>query len=195
MAVHVGNNELEVNLTPLLDLVLQLIMFFLACINFVSEQVSSNVQLPDSTSAQEIQPKTEDEFIVINIELLRKDRLSPSGEIVRDAKNQPVRDPLEPHTFKFRIHGGQDITFTNTPESKAVGLATAMNRMTLLAERLKLLLAARKNMNPKDVKSINIPVIVRADVETEYALIYLLIQQCKNAGFPRVELRANTSKE
>jgi biopolymer transport protein ExbD len=195
MAVHVGDKELEINLTPLLDLVLQLIMFFLACVNFVSEQVSSNVQLPSSTSAQEIQPKTEDEYIIINIELLRKDRTGPNGEIIHDKENHPIRDPIEPHTFKFRIHGGQDITFIDTPESKARGLATAMNRMTLLANKVRLLIAARQNISPNEVKSIKIPVIVRADVETEYSLIYFLIQQCKNAGFPKVELRANTRKD
>src|SRR5262245_20440344 len=61
MAVHSGNTEMEINLTPLLDLILQLVMFFLACANFAADQASSNVQLPLSTSAQEIQPKTEDE--------------------------------------------------------------------------------------------------------------------------------------
>jgi biopolymer transport protein ExbD len=195
MAVHVGDKELEINLTPLLDLVLQLIMFFLACVNFVSEQVSSNVQLPRSTSAQEIQPKTEDEYIIINMELLRKDRIGANGVVVRDTEGHPIRDPIEPRTFKFRIHGGEDIAFTDTPESKAAGLATAMKRMQLLADKVRLLIAARQNISPNDVKSIKIPVIVRADVETEYALIYFLIQQCKNAGFPKVELRAKTKND
>jgi biopolymer transport protein ExbD len=195
MAIQVGDNEMEINLTPLLDLILQLIMFFLACVSFVSDEVSSNVRLPDSSSAQEIQPKTESEYIVINIELLRQERRAPSGEIIRDAKGQPLRDPIEPHTFKFRIIGGEDITFVDNPASKAAGLAKAMQRMRLLAEKLRLRLAAREHKGSKDIKRINIPVIVRADVETEYALIYLLIEQCRNSGFPRVELRANTIRE
>ena len=80
MAASVGSNEMEVNLTPLLDLVLQLIMFFLACLNFAADQVNTNVMLPQSLSATEIQPKTEQEYIMINIELVRKDRLAPNGE-------------------------------------------------------------------------------------------------------------------
>src|SRR5690349_829799 len=115
MAVHVGGSEMEINLTPLLDLILQLIMFFLACANFAADQASSNVQLPLSTSAQEIQPKTEDEFIVINIELVRQDRRAPNGErILVDGK--PVRDPVEPRTIRFRIVGGEDIVMTDDPQ-------------------------------------------------------------------------------
>src|SRR5688572_14111138 len=133
MAVHVGGSEMEVNLTPLLDLILQLIMFFLACTNFAADQASSNVQLPESTSAQEIQPKTEDEYLVINIELIRQDRRAPSGEVIRNAKGNPIRDPIEPRTIRFRIVGGEDITMIDRPEQKAAGLAMAMDRMKRLA--------------------------------------------------------------
>lgn len=195
MAVNVGGNEMEVNLTPLLDLILQLIMFFLACANFAADQASSNVQLPESTSAQEIQPKTEDEYIVINIELVRQDRRAPSGEIIRTPKGGPIRDPIEPRTLRFRIVGGEDITMIDRPDQKAVGLGRAMDRMRLLAQNIRFRLAARQNVNPSSIKRIDIPIIVRADAETEYVLIYELIQQCKASGFPRVELRATTKRD
>jgi biopolymer transport protein ExbD len=42
----------EPNLTPLLDLVLQLLMFFMITINFVTEQVSGEIQLPQSEAAR-----------------------------------------------------------------------------------------------------------------------------------------------
>ncbi len=41
----------EPNLTPLLDMVLQLLMFFMMCVNFVGEQVNPLIQLPRSDSA------------------------------------------------------------------------------------------------------------------------------------------------
>lgn len=192
MASHASNNEMEVNLTPLLDLVLQLIMFFLACINFAADQASSNVQLPRSLSAQEIQPKSESEFILINIELVRKDRLAPNGEPIRTADNVIVRDPVEPRTFKFRIIGGAEITFLDRPDQKAIGLGRAMNRMKVLADNLKFRIAAREKIDVSKVKEIKVPIIVRGDVETEYQLIYQLIQQCKALGFQRIELRAYT---
>jgi biopolymer transport protein ExbD len=190
MASSVGSNEMEVNLTPLLDLVLQLIMFFLACLNFAADQVNTNVMLPQSLSATEIQPKTEQEYIMINIELVRKDRLASNGEPVLTPDGKPVRDPIEPKTFRFRILGGDDITFTDRPDQKSIGLGRAMNRMKLLAENLKLRIAARDKVNVTTIKELKVPVIVRADQETEYVMIYDLIQQCKNAGFQRIELRA-----
>jgi biopolymer transport protein ExbD len=187
-----SNSEMDINLTPLLDLILQLIMFFLACVNFAADQASSDVQLPISISAQEIQPKTEEDYILINIELVRKPRLAPNGEPVKDAKDNPVRDPVEPRTFKFKIHGGDEIVFLDRPDQKSIGLGRAMNRMKTLGENLKLRISARDKVDLKNVKEIKVPVIVRGDVETEYQLIYQLIQQCKNAGFSRVELRAVT---
>ena len=187
-----SSNEMDINLTPLLDLILQLIMFFLACVNFAADQVSSNVQLPVSISAQEVQPKTEEDYILINIELVRKDRLAPNGEPIKDKDGNTVRDPIEPRTFKFKIHGGDEITFLDRPDQKSVGLGRAMNRMKTLAESLRIRISARDKVDIKNVKEIKVPVIVRGDVETEYQLIYQLIQQCKNTGFTRVELRAAT---
>lgn len=192
MAASVGSNEMEVNLTPLLDLVLQLIMFFLACINFAADQASGNVQLPLSISATEIQPKTEQDYILVNIELVRKDRLMPDGEPVRTPDGKPVRDPVEPRTLKFRIPGGDDITFLDRPDQKAVGLGRAMNRMKELAKNLRFRISARDNVKVDSIKELKVPIIVRGDVEAEYTMIYQLIQQCKNAGFQRVELRALT---
>ncbi|HMP16250.1 MAG TPA: biopolymer transporter ExbD, partial [Gemmatales bacterium] len=182
----------DINLTPLLDLVLQLIMFFLACINFASDQASNSVQLPRSLSATEIQPKTEQDYILINIEVVRKDRLAPDGKPITTPDGRPVRDLVEPRTIKFRIHGGEDITFFDRPDQKALGLGRAMNRMKELARNLRFRISARDNIKVDTIKTLKVPIIVRADVETEYTMIYQLIQQCKNIGFERIELRALT---
>ncbi len=50
-----GSGDTEINLTPLLDVVLQLIMFFMITVNFVSvEKLSKHVRLP---VAQALAPK------------------------------------------------------------------------------------------------------------------------------------------
>src|SRR3954462_9717577 len=56
----------EPNLTPLLDLVLQLLMFFMMCVNFVNEQVSEDVKLPVSQSARPMD-KTESDVLFLNL--------------------------------------------------------------------------------------------------------------------------------
>src|SRR5215831_5430041 len=57
----------EPNLVPLLDLVFQLIMFFMICVNFVSEQVNEDIRLPTAQSARPMD-KGEVEVLVLNMD-------------------------------------------------------------------------------------------------------------------------------
>ena len=53
--MHGGAAEAaEPNLTPLLDLVLQLVMFFMIVSNFIMEQTNEAVRLPIAVSAKPI---------------------------------------------------------------------------------------------------------------------------------------------
>jgi len=45
----------EPNLIPLLDLVLQMVMFFMACTNFAMENLNEAVQLPLAQSAKPVE--------------------------------------------------------------------------------------------------------------------------------------------
>jgi biopolymer transport protein ExbD len=56
----------EPNLTPLLDLVLQLLMFFMICANFVTKQVNENIQLPVMQSARPMD-KRERDVLYLNL--------------------------------------------------------------------------------------------------------------------------------
>ena len=51
-----GHNEApeEPNLVPLLDLVLQMVMFFMACTNFAMENINETVKLPLAQSAKPV---------------------------------------------------------------------------------------------------------------------------------------------
>jgi biopolymer transport protein ExbD len=57
----------EPNLVPLLDLVFQLIMFFMICVNFVGEQVNADIQLPTSQSARPMD-KTDTDVLFLNLD-------------------------------------------------------------------------------------------------------------------------------
>jgi biopolymer transport protein ExbD len=50
------------NLIPLLDLVLQLVMFFMVCANFVMEQVNESIKLPVALAAAPLGAK--DEYVI-----------------------------------------------------------------------------------------------------------------------------------
>jgi biopolymer transport protein ExbD len=57
----------EPNLVPLLDLVFQLIMFFMICVNFVSEQVNEDIKLPVAQSARPMD-KGEIDVLFLNMD-------------------------------------------------------------------------------------------------------------------------------
>lgn len=105
MAAAVGSEErMEINLTPLLDVVLQLIMFFMMCVNFVMDQVDPNVLLPSSVSARELPPKTDVQVVVVNMEVVREDVLGPDGKPLRDPNTgKLIRKPISPRTTKVSI--------------------------------------------------------------------------------------------
>jgi biopolymer transport protein ExbD len=63
---HGSTDKCEPNLTPLLDLVLQLVMFFMLVTNFAMEQTKAEIQLPEAISAK-VLDKGEGDPIFLNI--------------------------------------------------------------------------------------------------------------------------------
>jgi biopolymer transport protein ExbD len=74
-----AENEIkaEPNLVPLLDLVFQLIMFFMICVNFVSEQVNEDIKLPVAQSAR---PMDKGEVDVLFLNLDQTGKVMVPGE-------------------------------------------------------------------------------------------------------------------
>src|SRR5229473_5315570 len=77
----------EPNLVPLLDLVLQMLMFFIITVNFVSNQVYENIKLPVAQTAQPMKKDITDVlYLNVNakgqLEVIGKDqRLTDIGQI------------------------------------------------------------------------------------------------------------------
>jgi biopolymer transport protein ExbD len=63
---HGNTDKCEPNFTPLLDLVLQLVMFFMLCANFVMEQTDVNIKLPKAIAAKALD-KAEGDVIFLNV--------------------------------------------------------------------------------------------------------------------------------
>jgi biopolymer transport protein ExbD len=76
----------EPNLVPLLDLVFQLIMFFMICVNFVSEQVNSDIKLPVAQSARPMD-KGEIDVLFLNMD--------SSGKLIVSGQPKPLSSPGE----------------------------------------------------------------------------------------------------
>lgn len=63
---HGSTDKCEPNFVPLLDLVLQLVMFFMLCANFVMEQTSAEVKLPTAIAAKALD-REENDVIFLNV--------------------------------------------------------------------------------------------------------------------------------
>lgn len=91
MAAAADSEGLDVNLTPLLDLVLQLIMFFMITVNFVRvDQFDASITLPMSSQAAPLDNSMED-WIFLN--------LDPDGRLVGALKNEKLDTP-----GKLKVH-------------------------------------------------------------------------------------------
>src|SRR6476469_4873765 len=86
-----GEVSPEPNLTPLLDLVLQLVMFFMLVANFVMDELSDKIHLPVATQAKPLTAK-DTNIMYLNV--------SKDGKILL-----PVGDPLTtPEQIKFHMN-------------------------------------------------------------------------------------------
>ncbi len=56
----------EPNMTPLLDVVLQLVMFFMLCANFAMDEVNETIKLPDSIAGKALDSKV-DAYVMLNV--------------------------------------------------------------------------------------------------------------------------------
>ena len=78
---HGGDDSAVPNLIPLLDVVFQLLMFFMMCVHFSSEQVTENVKLPVAQSARPMD-KREVDVLYLN--------LNANGQLEVPGQEQPL---------------------------------------------------------------------------------------------------------
>jgi biopolymer transport protein ExbD len=81
-----GGQAEEPNLTPLLDMVLQLVMFFMMVANFTMEQVNEDVKLPLAQSARP-PDKSEVDVVYLN--------LNGEGKVMVTGRNEPLNSMAE----------------------------------------------------------------------------------------------------
>jgi biopolymer transport protein ExbD len=62
-----GAQSAEPNLTPLLDMVLQLVMFFMLVANFVMDELSDKIRLPSASQAKPLTAK-DTNFTYLNVD-------------------------------------------------------------------------------------------------------------------------------
>jgi biopolymer transport protein ExbD len=96
---HGNAEKCEPSFTPLLDLVLQLVMFFMISANFVMEQADAQVKLPEAVAAKALPAKAE-EIIFLNVNA-QGQVLLPPIEQVGDEKT--LDNPVQVEGYLKRL--------------------------------------------------------------------------------------------
>ena len=166
--MHSGQSDADINLTPLLDVVLQLIMFFMITVNLVdSEQLNKNIRLP---VAQALVPKDkEDEEREKN-----KEKIDAYIYINLNAKNEIIGIPA----LEQRDREGNVI---QTRESIKAYLSGEMDQHVRKA-RLE-------RREPKVI------LVLRGDKDARYHKIFDILEAGRLAGIEDYQLRGMTHVE
>jgi len=95
---HGPSDKCEPNLIPLLDLVLQLVMFFMVCANFVMEQVNETIKLPSALAARPIEPNVTD-IIFLNVNQEGTVLLSGLDVRGKNKDDNALRNPVQVQNY------------------------------------------------------------------------------------------------
>lgn len=104
----------EPNLTPILDMVFQLITFFMLVINFKSAAMDLDLKLPVVGSARPVDTKGQEDLLILNIN--QKGQLRVYGQLVKDVpgyiKNEAQASLLVARRANPKIKAGEELPST-----------------------------------------------------------------------------------
>jgi biopolymer transport protein ExbD len=165
-----GGNA-EPNLTPLLDVVLQLLMFFMMCVNFVNEQVNEDIKLPKSQAVKPMD-KAEADYLFVNLKPFAladfQDRL-PSDVLAR------VQEKFHDGDECILVPGKEPMRFNEFH----IWLKQQFQDAMQIAQQ-------------RGSKEVTTAIVIRAHKESEYGQFFKIMQECKNVGYRRFMSRALT---
>lgn len=193
MAMHAGTDE--PNLVPLLDLILQLVMFFMAITSFAKENISEAVRLPRAQSAKPIDDEElrHNEVVYLNVE--------ENGDM-------RVRSFTDENGTQWYLHGRIDDVVTDDAGNAVPGAdGKPQHEPRLRRERfdkyfqrlfdaraqlVKRNLGAEGNDEAKVKTNVAQTTIIalRAHQNADYRDIYEILSKCRHAGFSKMQLRA-----
>lgn len=141
----------EPNLTPMLDMVFQLITFFMLVINFKAASMDLSLQLPVVGSAVPVDTQGTEDLLVLNVDF----------------------------EGKLKVYGLQkDVASYIQGEAKAS-------------------FESAKRENPGFDKKDDLPttIVIRADKQTPFSLLNVIISTCQKNGFRKFALKAMNKED
>jgi biopolymer transport protein ExbD len=189
----------EPNLTPILDMVFQLITFFMLVINFKAAELDMTLKLPVVGSAQPVDTHGKDKLLVLNIQnaghcsqdgcgalaTMTGEKTGEGAEAryaMRCTKNHKTwsRAPYVSHgEVCLSLYG------TLIPKDQI--------KSYLTREQTSSLMAAKPHLTVDDIqagKELPDMVVLRSDEHTPFGHVYYIVTTCQELGYRSFALKA-----
>ncbi len=170
----------EPNLVPLLDLVLQMVMFFMAVTNFAMENVNESIKLPLAQSAKPIEDVGTD-ILYMNVDH-QGNLLVTRDNTYRDGKIDGMKGKQFDDNGNVASAGIFDRPLRNRQIESYLKRTFADNK----------LLAERRKDEPGTVRTL---VILRADRDSKFNDVYEVLRICRSVGFKKMQMRATIDQK
>ncbi len=141
-----SKSESEADLTPMLDMVFQLITFFMLVTSFKAASLDLSLRLPVVGSARPVETEGEESLLILNV--------NKEGQLMVYSLPQEIGPYLKAEAKMARLE------------------------------------AKRKSSSFKDTDDLPTTVVVRADRDTPFSLLNLVIKNCQDNGFRKFALKA-----
>jgi biopolymer transport protein ExbD len=165
-----GAAKADPNLTPMLDMVFQLITFFVLIFNCKQAEMASGVDLPVIGSARPAHPGENDKIIVFNCKF----------EDLKPNQPEPAKNARQPQIW---------VMGALIPEDKLADLVAAEEQNSLKAD----------NLTEDDIhtggKELQDIVAIRADVDIPFGVVNKVIYECQVGGYRQFAFKTKLQKE
>jgi biopolymer transport protein ExbD len=165
-----SETDTDPDLTAMLDMVMQMLMFFIICAGFIKSEKNEDVMLPRSDEAHVIDA-VDKETYMLNLIPYRAEDMA-----------KRIHDPKKLEVIKNSFQEGEPCIIIPYEEYplRVVELDPWLQKKAEFAQK----------MSP-DGKNHKV-IIMRADRNLDYALVFRLLKLCKANGFRDLKLRALT---
>ena len=205
MSAPGGGESAEPNLTPILDMVFQLITFFMLVMNFKAAELDLSLQLPVLTSAKPLPEGTKVKLLVLNVEVAIS--CPHSGCDAYATLERVLNDDKKVIGYRLKCERGHiedwpQGAITNSKTALSIyghlllkekrGNDSPRNIDEYLASEAELsLLAAGLTRDEVVHEGKELPdiVVIRADTTCRFGAVNYIITQCQAQGYRKFALK------
>jgi len=173
--MHGSGSKCEPNLIPLLDVVFQLLMFFMMCIRLVNDENREEIMLPLATSLAPVQ--TDPDSLIVNCRPFH----------LKDFERKVTADTLEELRQEFK-EGEMCMYMVGDKKPKRLD----QFRFWLKTEYEN---AERSLRLQNKQGKVNTLIVLRADEASTWGKVFEVMQKCRDVGYTRLRVQGRSENK